>query len=440
MTLTLRLEESTPLAQESDVNVLNSDFILAQFLHEMDELDQQQTVFSQLDQESETMQADFFAPTAAPSDTQNKPRSAPAKRRSTSWLRRKQELHTLRQESKALETHLASLQLHRFQNACQQSSSALAEDQAMWKSVAAIAQQESRTSQNENTRLKHELQMVACAFEVMQAQLVVAESRKQQLLDSTAAFANSLRVGMVMSRRLCCDNGNVLDILVKRVNARFQELDSIVYETRGSMQQATTEQVQICRGSSHDAAIAVEFKHVRLLPFGEDATAKNVWHYIEDGGEAAKAGTRVVWSTPDMVGLESHYRLPLTDLASVTADVHTVIKKFAVAAGMVALVESRSEWSVQHTTSVVSRSTTEEGGWFVVHEYPLQQCGDTTQRASQLRTSLKLRPTENPIDGRPTDSCSLTSTITDVVIPSFRDILNSNFQLVENCLMDSTGN
>lgn len=411
------------MSQNTEMDVLNGDFVLTEFLHEMDAFDQLQALVPQ--------QEVPYSNSLAPTQVQDKSQSAPAKRRSTSWLRRKQELHALRHESEALEARLASLRLR----CSHQSPPTLTEAQETWKSVASIARQEYQTSLDENARLKHELQMYAGAFEMLQAQLVVAESRKQQLVDSSVVFSNILRAGMIRSRRLSCDSGDVFGVLERKINSRLHELDFIIHETRRSMQRGTTEQVQVCRGDA--AAAAVEFKHVRLLPFGVDTTARNVWQYIEVGGSADKTDTRVARSSPDMVGLVSHHRLPLGDMASVSADVHTVIKRFAVPTGMVALVESRSEWSIQHPTSVVSRSTTEERGWFVIHEYPFPNCGDVTQRASQLKTLVKLRPTEyQQVDGRANSTSSLPSTIVDVVVPSFRDMLTSQLQSVENCLLD----
>ncbi|KUF94254.1 Mitogen-activated protein kinase MMK1 [Phytophthora nicotianae] len=271
---------------------------------------------------------------------------------------------------------------------------------------------------------------------MLQTQLFAAETQRRQLLNSTLVFTDAFRVGMIRSRQLCFDNDGVLDMLETRINARYHEIDLIMNEARRPAEGGTTEKVQVCRDGGQDAAAAVEFKHVRLLPFGEDIMAKSVWEIIELGGVVTKSDTRVARSTSDMVGLVSRHTVPLGKNASVSADVHTVIKRFNANTGLVALIESHSEWSIKYPASGVARSTTEEGGWFMVHECPLKARG-STQRVSQLQSMVKLRPNESKTGGK---TNALTSTMVDIVIPSFRDILSSHHQKVENFLLDSKCN
>jgi len=330
-----------------------------------------------------------------------------------------------RGESEELEKRLDFLQLRRAQTSRHQSSATLSETQATWQSVAALARQECEKAQNENSRLKNELQMYSRASDKLQAHLTASES----ILD----LKNDVRVGVVLSLRLHSNNSAVFGMLESRIYGRLHELNSIVREARYPADGGTTEVVQICRESGESSASAVELKHVRLLPFGEDTTSKNLWEIIELGGVVFKNDTRVAWSTPDTAGLVSCHSVPLGDKFDVTVDVHTVIKRFAMTTGMVALIESRSEWSIEYPTSLVARSTMSEKGWFMVHEYP-KACtvsGGATQRASQLRTSVKIRPHE------PRKSSSLTSTIVDVVIPSSSSIMSSYLQAIENFMLDS---
>ncbi|KAG6956082.1 hypothetical protein JG688_00011588 [Phytophthora aleatoria] len=425
----------------SAMDAFESDFNLYEFLHEMDELDQLQDVHLEtlsskrkrdLDVEEEPELKKLKS--TAPLETTKTPKPAPRKRRSTSLLRRKQELTALRCESEDLETRVTFLRMEiDRRNAIQQSLPTVNEDQGMWQSVAAIARQECESAQIENARLKNEVQLYLRASGMLQTQVFAAETRRRQLLNSTLVFTDAFRVGMIRSRQLCFDNDGVLDMLEMRINARCHEINLIMNEARRPADGGTSEQVQVCRDGGHDAAAAVEFKHARLLPFGEDIMAKSVWEIVELGGVVTKSNTRVARSTPDMVGLVSRHTVPLGKNVSVNADVHAVIKRFNVTAGLVALIESHSEWSVKYPASGVARSTTEVGGWVMVHEYPLKACG-TTQRTSQLQTMLKLRLNEPKTDGK---ANSLTSTMVDVVIPSFRDILSSHHQKVENFLLDS---
>ncbi|ETI41468.1 hypothetical protein F443_13305, partial [Phytophthora nicotianae P1569] len=425
----------------SSVDAFESDFNLSEFLHEMDELDHLHDVHLESTNAKRQHPADVDAEPelkkmkpATPVETPIPPKPAPRKRRSTSWLRRKQELNALRCELEELETRVTFLRMEiDRRNAIQKTLPAVHEEPGMWKSVAAIARQECESAQNENARLKNEVELYARASGMLQTQLFAAETQRRQLLNSTLVFTDAFRVGMIRSRQLCFDNDGVLDMLETRINARYHEIDLIMNEARRPAEGGTTEKVQVCRDGGQDAAAAVEFKHVRLLPFGEDIMAKSVWEIIELGGVVTKSDTRVARSTSDMVGLVSRHTVPLGKNASVSADVHTVIKRFNANAGLVALIESHSEWSIKYPASGVARSTTEEGGWFMVHECPLKARG-STQRVSQLQSMVKLRPNESKTGGK---TNALTSTMVDVVIPSFRDILSSHHQKVENFLLDS---
>ncbi|KAG1712610.1 hypothetical protein DVH05_000352 [Phytophthora capsici] len=398
-----------------------SDLILSNFLHELDELDCFQD-FSHEFIDAKLRQGLVVAP---------KPVNTPKKRRSTSWLRRKEELTSLRSESEALETHLAILKMEIDRRASfQQSAPTASEASGMWQSVALIARQECETSQNENEKLKHKVQMYAHAAEMLQRQLADAEARRQQLLSNQLVIEGRLGVLLPTTCALDFTNEEILGMLEQRIDARFHELAWIMNEAHRPAQGGVS--VQICREENHSAA-AVEFQHVRLLPFGEDTMATSIWEIIGLGGVVTKTNSRVVRITSDTAATVSRNSVPFGCNGSVNVDVHTVIKRFAVSTGMVALIESHSEWFIKYPSSEVLRSTTEEGGWVVVHEYPLKSSSDANQRASQLRTSVKLRPKE-PQGG---NSSSLTSTIVDVVVPSFRDILSSHHQLVENFLLDS---
>uniref|UniRef100_H3HCC0 START domain-containing protein n=1 Tax=Phytophthora ramorum TaxID=164328 RepID=H3HCC0_PHYRM len=207
---------------------------------------------------------------------------------------------------------MASLQMQR--SACQPISDTLTEDQTMWKSVAAIAKQARQNSQDESVRLKNELQMCARGFEMLQAQLITAESFRQQLEGNRLAFANSFRIGMISSQRLCFDDSGIYELLEQRINARLHELDSIVRETCHLPTGGFTENVQVCREDA--STTVVEFQHVRLLPFGGDATASTIWDIINMGGLVAKENTYVTRSASDMVGLVSRHVIPLGNMAS----------------------------------------------------------------------------------------------------------------------------
>ncbi|EEY55175.1 uncharacterized protein PITG_09066 [Phytophthora infestans T30-4] len=192
-----------------------------------------------------------------------------------------------------------------------------------------------------------------------------------------------------MSRRLHSDDSGIFDMLESKVGARFFELDVIVSVAHQPVLDGAYEHVQVCRDDGRDAAAAVEFRYVRLLPFGHDATAKTLWEIIELGGLITDQHFHVAKRSNDVIGMASRFTIPLDrgNSNTVNVDVHSVAKRFTGPLGMVVLVESRSEWTMSHPTASGWKQVTEEA---------------------------------------------------DVVIPSFREILSSHHQSIENFLLDSS--
>lgn len=439
--MTPQLDGTCLVAPYPAMDTFESDLVLADFLHEMDELDRVQGFESPncsglKRQQEPTLGIQVEAKrtkTMATTSTKVQPR----KRRSTSWLRRKQELTALRSESEALETQVTFLQLQQTAKMCQQLQPAvLTEDQEMWKSVAAIAKQECQAAKDENARLKNELEMYTRTSEMLQSQVAQANYQQQELLDSKSGFVNAIRVGIVMTRHLSFENAEIFNMLEGKMGARLHQLDTIIRDALQPIKEG--EQIQICREEGKEAAAAVEFKHARLLPFGQDTTASTIWEIIELGGLVTNQHFQVTKQSPDVVGMASRFTVPLDRASSstVSVDVHAVAKRFRAPSGMVVLVESHSEWSMNHPTAPTWKQTTEEAGYVVVNEHPLQ--ADGSQRACQLRTAMKLKP-----DAPDSNSCAkapttFTGCVGDIVIPSFREILSSHHQSVENFLLDSS--
>ncbi|KAL3670797.1 hypothetical protein V7S43_003983 [Phytophthora oleae] len=418
------------------LDTFDSEFVLSEFLHEMDELERLQTPKQNESKRQRGPEIEIKPELKRikPSEQQVSAKPPPRKRRSTSWFRRKQELQALRCESEVLETQVTFLQLQSEHKAAQPVLETPTEDQEMWKSVAAIARGECQNSQNENARLKNELQTCAWAFEKLHTQLIQANSQREKQLSSKASFGNAVRVGIIMSRSLHPGINGVFDMLEGKLKARFFELDVIVRAAYESALEGATEHVRICRKDGRDAAAAVEFKHARLLPFAQDTTADTIWEIIKLGGVVSDKHFRVTRCSNDMVGMSSRFTIPLDRSNSnmVNVDVHAVAKRLAVPIGMVVFIEACSEWSVDHPTSATWKQTTEEEGYLVVNELP-NQSDDATPHTCHLQTNMKLRP--NGCGGaRPT----FTGNIGDIVIPSFRDILSSHHQSVENFLLDSS--
>ncbi|ETN20294.1 hypothetical protein PPTG_03328 [Phytophthora nicotianae INRA-310] len=426
------------------LDTFDGDFVLSEFLLEMEELDRAQASPSQSIANSKrrrepeiNMEPEAKKIKHTKSEISTNP--LPRKRRNSSWLRRKQELLALRNESETLETTLALLEAQQAESVLEPQSKSLTENQELWKSVAAIARQECRNSQEENARLKSKLQTCTYALKMLQTQVIQAHSRQQEQQYSKTAFENAVRVGIIMSRRLYSDDSGIFDMLESKLEARLFELDVIARTAHQPLLQGASERVQVCREDGRDAAAAVEFKHTRLLPFGHDTTAKTIWEIIELGGLITDRHFRVARRSNDMVGMASRFTIPLDrgNCNTVNVDVHAVAKRFAGPVGMVVLVESRSEWSMNHPNASGWKQVTEEAGWVAVNEHP-QQSEGAMQHACQLQTSMKLRPDASDVGGCGSTRPTFTGHIGDVVIPSFREILSSHHQSVENFLLDSS--
>ncbi|KAG2790076.1 hypothetical protein PC129_g7039 [Phytophthora cactorum] len=437
----------------SSFDTFDGGFVLSEFLHEMEELDRAQASPSHsadhskrrrepdINVEPEAKKIKLSEPLSTSSKSEVSTNPLPRKRRSSSWLRRKQELLALRNESETLGTKLALLEAQQAHSVLEPRPQSLTEGQELWKSVASIARQECQSSQEENIRLKNELQMYARASEMLQTQLIQANLRQQEQHYSKTAFENAVRVGIIMSRRLYLDDSGIFDMLESKVGDRFFELDVIVNAAHQPVLEGAYEHVQVCREDGRDAAATVEFKHTRLLPFGHDTTAKTIWEIIELGGLITDRHFRVAKRSNDVVGMASRFTIPLDpgNCNTVNVDVHAVAKRFTGPVGMVVLVESRSEWSIDHSTASGWKQITEEAGWVAVNEHP-QQSEGAKHHACQLQTTMKLRPNASDVDGCGSTSTrqTFTGNIGDVVIPSFREIMSSHHQSVENFLLDSS--
>ncbi|KAG7393813.1 hypothetical protein PHYBOEH_005996 [Phytophthora boehmeriae] len=365
------------------------------------------------------------------------PKELPRKRRNTSWLRRKQEIQSLRGETETLEARLAYLHKNSVDGKVQPTEEVATESLELWKSVAAIARQGCQAAQDENTRLKHDLQVYSNAADLLHHRLIAANAQQQLVLERCAVFARAVRVGRVTKRSLQLTNNELFDVLEGKVNARLHELDTILRETRQTNPEGDAEHMRICRDDDYEAAASVEFEHVRLFPYAEDTTASSVWELIEVGGVLKKADVCTIRRSADVVAARSQFTLPLDANHTVSVDTSTIIKRIAVSIGLVVLVQSTSEWSIQHKTGSSWRHTTDEAGWVVVHEYSSASDGEAATRGSRLRSMVKLRPNDADQKGSTTPRSSFTGTVGDVVIPSFREILSSHHQSFENFLFDS---
>ncbi|RLN91214.1 hypothetical protein BBJ28_00014658 [Nothophytophthora sp. Chile5] len=423
---------------DGDANGLDSEQILVEFLREMDELDCQQSVPPTVGAKRSREDTEAVAMRLKLKRKARLHVPEPRKKPHQSWLRRKEELQALREQTQAMESHVANLQLRR---ARQQRLSSSDIERSKWKDAAVNERQRHQEARKENAVLKNQLVLYAQISGSLQIVLTAAEAQQKEQLARNTAAARALRVAMGTHQRLQFVSASIFDMLEGTVNKRFHEVGAIFYETHQPVTTASVDDVQINRDGGEGAAAAVEFKRTCVLPFDEGATSNALWGIIELGGVPDEEGSRITKRCEDVVATDSRFMVPIEDGDTVTIDMHCVLKRFAVPGGLVVLLESTSEWSVNLPSSGTWSHSTRDSGWILVRQYPPDPNGRGQPRACQMRSSMRMMPRGEAETG--SSHCqgarSLTTlTMSDVVIPSFREFASLRHQLVENTLLDST--
>ncbi|RLN97806.1 hypothetical protein BBJ28_00008594 [Nothophytophthora sp. Chile5] len=344
--------------------------VLEDFLQEMDELDrQQQQTAGTLDGSKRQKEENEVAEVAPQPQKKMKAgcMESPPPRKNPSWLRRKQELQSLREHTQALETRVAFLQLQRAREQLGINARAdLSEGEKMWRVAALGEQQRLQEAQDQNTRLKGQLQTCIRISEALKTALATAQAPCKDRRTNSAIVARTLRVQLGTGQRLQFASSSTFDMFESRVNARFLEIGAIFGELQNSVSSQDSEQVQISRDNSDDSMASVKFTNTRLLPFDEGAISDVLWGIIELGGIPDKQSSRVTRRSKDVFALDCRYIVAQECGGSVTLDVHGVIKRFATSDGLFVIVESSSEWSTNPGASGTVTHATQETGCFMV--------------------------------------------------------------------------
>ncbi|RLN15089.1 hypothetical protein BBJ28_00019112, partial [Nothophytophthora sp. Chile5] len=261
--------------------------ILEKFLLEMDELDRQQQEWTaDAGQASEWEEGEMTEVTPQP---QKKTKTGgvkdPTPRKNPSWRRRKQELQSLRQQTQAMETRAAFLQLQRRREQLRVDATAnLSDGQKQWRSAAVGEQQRRHEAEDENRRLKVQLQTYVRVTGDLQTVLTAAQALRTAQRMSSSTIARSLRAQIGTAQRLQLGSSSMFDMLESRVNARFLQIGAILQELLQPMTAADNEEIRICREDDDGMSESVKFTRERLLPFDEGATSDLVLELIEFGG------------------------------------------------------------------------------------------------------------------------------------------------------------
>ncbi|RLN97802.1 hypothetical protein BBJ28_00008593, partial [Nothophytophthora sp. Chile5] len=343
---TSQLPGSAMNSQEDDINglpcgpsplqvadALDSVAILETFLLEMNELDRQQQERTVADADgSKRQKREKEEMTEVTPQPQKKTKTGgvkdPTPRKNPSWRRRKQELQSLRQQTQAMETRAAFLQLQRRREQLRVDATAnLSDGQKQWRSAAVGEQQRRHEAEDENRRLKVQLQTYVRVTGDLQTVLTAAQALHTAQRMSSSTIARSLRAQIGTAQRLQLGSSSMFDMLESRVNARFLQIGAILQELLQPMTAADNEEIRICREDDDGMSKSVKFTRERLLPFDEGTTSNVLWELIKLGRIPDEQCSRVTRRSEDVFALDTRNVVPLACGGTITLDVHCVIKR-----------------------------------------------------------------------------------------------------------------
>ncbi|KAE8970722.1 hypothetical protein PR003_g28181 [Phytophthora rubi] len=340
------------------------------------------------------------------------------KRRSNpTWLKRKHELQALREQVTAMETHVLFLQM----KIC--SSNGATMNESLARTGALVEKKRRRDAQEENERLRTNLKTYARQAKTL---LAAAEERQEvQLIRGTVPATTTLHVEVGMGQRLRLSYPDVLDLLRTRVDARFREVEESFALMKQPMASTDTNVVETVQAG------AVDFARIQLLPFRNDEMSSALWSIVEVGDFPDGKDSIVTRLSRDAYAVSSHVTVHLECGGTISVNSARLLKRFDTPNGVVILAESNSDWTADHPGTGSWRHTTYEGGCFSIRDYPVEY--GASAGICQTRSMLRLTPVD--FTGQ-SASCAAPQTVNEVVIPSFRELVNSRHQFVENALFD----
>ncbi|KAF4134685.1 hypothetical protein GN958_ATG15941 [Phytophthora infestans] len=371
------------------------------------------------------MHFEAVSPVLSSSATHKQPAVMSAKKSNLSWKRRKDELHRLRAESQALETRVMFLKMRKTQATLLKAGVGLFDEQKQLRDAAVYQCQSAR---EENRQLKDKLKRCYKACHDLQTVLSVAGIKQHNLLMANPFAAKALQAEQ-RSQGLLELNSDVLLSLENRVNERLTELSYIIGKIRASMSGPDVDQVNVHREGVEGASASVEFKRNRLMPFNADYTSRVVWDVMHLGAIPDEHCTRVTKRSHDTLLSQGCETQALAGGGTVDLVVSCLMKRVIVPGGFIMLIESTTEWRAHPAQAKAWTHVTRDSGWALVH--PNEERPGTCQ----VQLAVRLRTESHEQQNGPT---LLTPVVSDVVIPSFGEVLSARHQLVENALLDST--
>ncbi|KAJ8561649.1 hypothetical protein ON010_g8032 [Phytophthora cinnamomi] len=351
------------------------------------------------------------------------------KRPRESWKRRKEDLQKLRAEVQTLQTYKVFLESQL--GVKKKEDDIASENQQRWQHAAEQEKQWCQRSNDYNARLKKKLERCVRACAGIRAVLEATSANQRILL--------SFRMLQAESRLECCHKktltSQVFQVLESRVDRRYEELGLICHDAGTRIVTSDVDQVVVRRGGMKQKATALEFNRTHLLPFPIDVACDTVWNVVKLGVISNERCARVHIRSEDILVSQGCFTQPLEDGGSVKMRSQCFMKRVVVPEGCIFFVEAITEWMARPFRSEQWSHVTRDYGWAAV--LPVA----TMPGVCQLQSVMRLQSSEcmkNDPRDQLASSLLFSPELSDVMIPTFRSILNSRFQLVDNALLDAS--
>ncbi|ETK81529.1 hypothetical protein L917_12732 [Phytophthora nicotianae] len=194
------------------------------------------------------------------------------------------------------------------------------------------------------------------------------------------------------------------------------------------------DQIQVHRGGEVPGATALELKRIHLLPFTTNVASKSVWDVMKLGVISSERCARVSIRSEDLLTSQGCFTHELDDVGRVDVRICCLMKRIEGPEGCTVLIESITEWVVRLSNSREWKHMTRDSGWVAVRPVAstAQLCQLKLEMRLQTNESVKVSTTQSK-----RDSLLLARGVSDVMVASVRNVLNSRHQLIDNALLDT---
>ncbi|ETM41418.1 hypothetical protein L914_12799 [Phytophthora nicotianae] len=351
------------------------------------------------------MNVSDFAP-----DAQNREKRASTKRKAETlahpctkkakwpWECRNEQLQSLRSEVKALNAHITHLELHRVNGGLQR-----------------VGDGEMRQpSRNSGT-----------------------SKRKKRILKTMVTNGSVNPVLQDLSiecRHIDAAGPTMFNLLENRLNKRIQDIRDVYMASRASEVRTDFDQIQVHRGGEVPGATALELKRIHLLPFTTNVASKSVWDVMKLGVISSERCARVSIRSEDLLTSQGCFTHELDDVGRVDVRICCLMKRIEGPEGCTVLIESITEWVARLSNLREWKHMTRDSGWVAVRPVAstAQLCQLKLEMRLQTNESVKVSTTQSK-----RDSLLLARGVSDVMVASVRNVLNSRHQLIDNALLDT---